>query len=217
MKTRSLTNTLMTLAGVAFAGLAYCTPANAQNLVPNPGFESGNTGWGLFVPKESQGKVQPLQLTQTDVHGGTSALAVTVTDGARVGIGTKPINVKPGEKYRFTAWVKFGDNAQYKPGSPAVYFRATLLEAPDKDIADPLKHIQIGLAGTVARSPYTAKLSPTELPKGWTKLEGVFEVPPTVNIIGPSLFLEGTSGTVYFDDISIELVPASTPLSRIVQ
>lgn len=216
MKTRSFTTTLMAaLAGAAF--LAFSAAANAQNLAPNPGFESGLSGWGLFVPKESQGKAQPLQVTTTEVHSGTAALAVNVTDGARVGIGTKAINVKPGEKYRFAAWVKFGDNVQYKPGTPGVYFRATLMEAPDKDIADPLKHMQIGLAGTMARSPHTGKLALTELPKQWTKLEGVIEVPAEVNIIGPSLFLEGISGTVYFDDIVIELVPAGTPLSRIVQ
>ena len=216
MKTRSLTTTLMAvLAGAAF--LAFSAAANAQNLAPNPGFESGLSGWNLFVPKESQGKAQPLQITATDVHSGTGALAVTVADGARVGIGTKAINVKPGEKYRFAAWVKFGDNVQIKPGTPGVYFRATLLEAQDKDISDPLKHMQIGLSGKMARSPFTGKLAPTELPKQWTKLEGVIEVPAGVNIIGPSLFLEGISGTVSFDDIVIELVPPATPLSPIVQ
>ena len=69
----------------------------------------------------------------------------------------------------------------------------------------------------MARSPHTGKLALTELPKQWTKLEGVIEVPAGVNIIGPSLFLEGISGTVYFDAVTIELVPAGTPLSRIVQ
>lgn len=220
MKKRSLTHISVSLAGLAFASLAYCPAAHAQNLIPNPGFESGTAGWGLLVPKESEGKAQPLQLSQTEVHSGTAAVAINVTGGARVGIGTKTIQVKQGDRYRLTAWVKFGDNVQFKPGTPGAYFRATLLQGEGKDIKDiddPQKHMQIGLQGTMARSTQIIKLAVNELPKEWTKLEGVIEIPATTTYITPNFFVEGVTGTVFIDDLGMELVPASTPLSRAAQ
>ncbi len=213
MNTRSLS----LLAGLAVAGLAYCPSAKAENLIPNPSFESGAAGWVLFIPKDAEGKVQPLQIVQTDVHSGTAAAAITVADGARTGITSKPVNVKPGEKYRISAWVKFTDNVQFKAGSVGAFLRATLMETPGKDIADPAGHMHIGLKGTVARNPDVGKLGVSELPKQWTKLEAVIEIPAGTGVLLPTVFVMGVTGTVLIDDVNLELVPAATPLSSFVQ
>jgi len=205
------------LTSLSIASLAYCPSAIAQNLIPNPSFESGTTGWGQFIPTDADGKVQPIQLVYSDVHSGTTAAEINVAGGARTAIIVDNINVKPGQKYRFIAWVKFTDNAQLKAGMPGAYLRVTLLEARGKDIADPLGAFYIDLQGKVARKSTIGKLAITELPRHWTKLEGVIEIPEGTNLTVPSIFLQGVTGTVIIDDVSFEMVPDNTSLSSIIE
>ncbi|GIG61259.1 chitinase [Longispora fulva] len=76
--------------------LAVSTPAQAANLVANPGFETGNlSGWSC-----SNGSV-----VSSPVHGGGKALAGGVT-ASDTGQCTQTVNVAPNTAYTLSAWVK---------------------------------------------------------------------------------------------------------------
>lgn len=207
MTLRSFVGALLSLAALGHAA--------ADNLVSNPGFESGTAGWDLFVPADSKDKVQPLAVVGDNPHSG-SACAVGSADGfARYGICTPKtgIPVAPGDRYRIQAWVRFGSDSATKDGWPQAYVRATLMKGPDQGSTDPLGHIHVGLNGETSRNATLWKLSPREQSKEWRKIEGVIEIPPDTALIIPVLFVQGVNGKVYWDDVSMEKVPSDTPLT----
>ena len=51
------------------------------------------------------------------------------------------------------------------------------------------------------------------LPKAWTQIKAVIEIPSGVDSILPALFSWWTKGALYADDFSIEKVDASTPVT----
>jgi Carbohydrate binding domain len=188
--------------------------AQAENAVQNPGFESDKEGWKLFVAPGSEGSEAVFDVATDNPHAGSSAAKLSAVSAIRYGIYPMDmVSVEPGEHYRVTAWVRFGDDAELKSEAPAAYLRATLFESPKVDISDPRGHMHIGLSGAMARNDEVDKLKVTELPKGWTKIEGVIEIPPSVTLMGLTLFDQGVSGSIYWDDVAIEKVDASTPLA----
>jgi len=198
---------------VVLANLALGLTANAGNVVSNPGFEDGKEKWGLFVPKDGEGMIDGFQISNEAPHSGVSSALMKLTGPGRCALNANLIPVQPGERYRLTAWVKFSGNSVLTQGMPGAFIRATLMESAGKDIADPRRHMHIGLSGKMARVDNVAKLAVSELPKQWTKIEGVIEIPAGTTIMGPALFVQGVTGDVSWDDVSVEAVPANTPLS----
>lgn len=200
------------------ATLSAVTVVRADNLVLNPGFESGKQEWVLFVPSEFQGTALEWDMVEESPHDGAVSMSMTSGEPARWALGSmKRIPVAPGEKYRLSAWVRFGKGSELVGSAPAAYIRLVLQNAESQDISDPLLHIHIGLNGDVARSNALAKLHPTELPgEGWHKIEGIVAIPQETATVRINLFVEGVKGTVYWDDVSLELVPPETELSPVL-
>ncbi|WP_436501943.1 chitinase [Actinokineospora sp. HUAS TT18] len=75
--------------------VAFTGPASAANLITNPGFESGLSGWSCTGAAVAGG----------DTHSGTSALVGTPSgqDNARC---SQTISVIPNTRYTLSAWVK---------------------------------------------------------------------------------------------------------------
>jgi hypothetical protein len=211
-----MSNSPLLLIGLA---LVLGTPAAlADNAIENPGFEAGKEKWGPFIPSESQGIQLKWDVSATEPHGGTMAAEMASGEAARwVLTPSERIPVNPGEKYRVTAWVRFGEGAQLVGNAPAAYVRLVLSDAAKQDIPDPMLHLHLGLAGDVVRSTAIARINVPDLPTGWQKIEGVIEVPPDVALIGLNLVVHGVVGTTYWDDVSFELVPAETPLSPVLE
>ncbi|NUP04334.1 MAG: chitinase, partial [Nonomuraea sp.] len=90
------------LAATALAALAlttlHATPAAAANILPNPGFEDGLTGWTCTAASGAAAVTSP-------VHGGTKALRATPagSDTARC---QRQIKVQPSSSYTLSAWVQ---------------------------------------------------------------------------------------------------------------
>lgn len=190
----------------------------AANLVENADFEAGEEGWSLMVPPESDGLVDPLNYS-TDIHHEGSTSAATTSNGpARYALcPKKAIEVKPGQRYRLTAWVYFADDALLERAAPGAYIRGTVLNESKSDVKTPPEHLHIGLKGDVVNSgAFINELNITELPKGWQKIEGVIEIPEGVSFLAPHLFVHGAVGTVYWDDVKVEKVPSTIPLSRVI-
>ncbi|WP_064741797.1 carbohydrate binding domain-containing protein [Hamadaea tsunoensis] len=81
-------------AGVIAAG-AVATPAAAANVVANPGFESGLSGWSCSLGTA----------VSSPVHSGAKALqgAASASDNAQC---TQTVTVVPSSSYTLTAWVQ---------------------------------------------------------------------------------------------------------------
>lgn len=206
----------------------------AGNLIQNPGFESGTDKWNILIPWRSIELAEPLKVSEEreNVHDGRKSAQITTRGSVRVGIATKDlIPVRPGDRYRFSAWVKFGKDAKLEGNAPAIYLRASLADAQKKDIAiedkawaaknpnlapgEGLKlHLHIGPNGKVAKQQAIGQLSVSSLPKKWEKIEGVIEIPEGVAYVVPTLMIDAVTGDAYYDDVTFEKVPKSTALSR---
>ncbi|RSM94252.1 carbohydrate-binding protein [Nonomuraea sp. WAC 01424] len=88
------------LAATALAALGltalHATPAAAANILTNPGFESGLSGW--TCPAGAQAVTTP-------AHSGTQALQAT-PQGSDLARCQQTITVKPSTAYQLSAWVQ---------------------------------------------------------------------------------------------------------------
>ncbi|WP_277014430.1 T9SS type A sorting domain-containing protein [Flavobacterium lindanitolerans] len=96
---------------------AIALSANAQNLVPNGGFETWTVAttpdsWTITVP--TNGGSATRETTAANVHGGTSSLKVVAPAGTgNVRVGVTDFAVVAGHSYTLTYWYKDGsDNAK---------------------------------------------------------------------------------------------------------
>jgi hypothetical protein len=206
------------LTAVGALSLAGIFSAQAGNLIENPGFESGvDDKWWLLVPEQSIELAEPLKVSEEkeNVHEGRKSVEIITRGMVRVGVCTKKVYpVRPGDRYRFTAWVKFGKDAKIEGKVPAAYLRFTLFGEDKKDIPAEELHMHIGLNGKMARQKAVGSLWVAGLPRGWQKIEGVVEIPEGVAYVGPVLMIDGVVGTCYYDDADFEKVSSTTPLSR---
>jgi len=210
---------ILNLGTLFVASLVLSSPLlRAENLIANPGFEFGEEKWALFIPPEHVGVPVELTIVSDESQSGAASVSVHAGEPIRFAIGAKKsLSVARGERYRIRAWIKFSKDAEITGEGPVAYVRAKLAESSNLDIADALGHIHIGLTGDVARNPSVQKLAVPELPTGWRKIEAVIEIPDTAVLMGINLFLDGVTGTVFWDDISVELVSPRTPLSRMIE
>jgi phosphatidylinositol-3-phosphatase len=106
--THSYTVTAHDAAGNVSAAsipVSVTTPPLQTNLLANPGFESGTTGWVTYGPNTSLAGV-------TDAHSGAKALAVSTSNinytsaGASDGSTPTVSSASAGAAYTATCWVK---------------------------------------------------------------------------------------------------------------
>ena len=184
-----------------------------QELVENGGFEDGVAGWTLFVPDESQDKNCRFDVSNDSPHSGTTCLRLQSDDVARFSVGAVAgFPVQPGEHYRVTAWVRADSAARVRPKAPGFVIRLNLRQG-NTDAAG--GHLFIELGNVVSRD--TPAESSSALPKGWTKVEAVVEIPTGVDTVFPSFFSWWVAGTLFVDDFSIEKVDASTAVTPLSQ
>ncbi|MEU6784358.1 glycosyl hydrolase family 18 protein [Nonomuraea angiospora] len=92
----------MNLRGPVALALAlvalHATPAYAANILANPGFESGLSGWTC-------GATSGAQAVSSPVHGGARALQAT-PQGSDYARCQQTVTVKPNTAYQLSAWVQ---------------------------------------------------------------------------------------------------------------
>jgi hypothetical protein len=76
----------------------HASPAAAANILVNPGFESGLTGWTCSSSAAAQAVTSP-------VHGGTRALRAT-PQGSDTARCQQTVTVQPNTTYQLSAWVQ---------------------------------------------------------------------------------------------------------------
>ena len=225
-----MTHLVLTFRSLVFSGslivaffFAFIREIHAENALLNPGFETDKAEWNLFVAPESVDKNCKFRIAGAHPHSGRNCAEVVSEDFARLGIiPSRSIFVTAGERYRVSAWIRADAGAEIKPGSPGVLIRLTLRHGKEDAAGKPA--IFIGLNGNVAilslKTPVALPGLATELPSDWTKLEAVVEIPAIndgVDSLVLGVFGQYTKGTFYIDDVSLEKVSESTPLSPVVE
>jgi len=182
-----------------------------DNLIPNGDFESGATGWGLFIPAESQAKGCQFTVVQDNPHAGMSCAKLQSNDFARYALGSHPFPVTAGDHYRVTAWVRADPQTQVSKGQGGFVLRLTLHRSSGVGA----NNFNLVLGDKISLSNNPPPSAP--LPTTWTEVEAVVEIPANVDSLGCDVFVHYAKGPVYLDDISIVKVDASvaaTPLTH---
>jgi len=181
----------------------------AQELADNGGFESGTTGWAIYIPEESTDKNCTFTTVTDNPHSGAACAELNSSGPARFCIGHEPIPLTPGAHVRISAWYRAGPQAQFAKRTPGFSIRLTFR----KDKANvPNAHIQISAEGVA--SPGNPVVLTKPMPTEWTQVSVVIEVPPNVDSASADLF-SYANGPLYLDDFSARKVAPTetvTPL-----
>ncbi|WP_269537335.1 carbohydrate binding domain-containing protein [Cerasicoccus fimbriatus] len=211
---------LLSLFNVAVAASAFAVmTCQAENLLYNGDFEESESNWSLFAPGDASVSGCGWSITLEDPHGGTSAAVLTSPEAVRYGIVNyvKDQVFMPGQRYRVTAWVKAGEDFQPSVSSPGFLLRVTMFatEVGWDNATDGI--LYLGANDKVMRGKDISVFDGQVMPTEWTKLEAVFEASPDTAKMNVSLFVWEASGSFYVDDVSLELVDDSTPLTASIE
>ncbi len=204
---------LLKLTCILFLGCTAIQKLVADPLVPNGGFESGTTGWGMWTPDESSDKGCRFDVVSDAPHSGTHCARLQSDAFARFCIGSAMVPVHPGEHYSVSVWVRAAPGAQARKDQAGFAVRLFLRQGNGDAEGG---HLFIGLGNRVVRTAPPDPASP-KLPTKWTQVKAVIEIPPGVDGMGPSLFSWWTKGALFADDFTIEKVDPSTPVTPLWQ
>jgi glucuronoarabinoxylan endo-1,4-beta-xylanase len=169
-------------SGLALAVFLQGGTATGQNLVANPGFETGNTsGWyGFGSPTISSETAQ--------VHSGSYAALVTNRTATYMGIAQSFQGVmQAGQIYNISAWLQ-------------------LVSGTNQTMQLTMQQVDGGGTG------YTLIAAGSVSTNGWTQLSGQFTFSQSGSLTSLVLYAEvpsSTNAAYYIDDISV-LAPAAT-------
>ena len=183
--------------------LAISFTARAENLIPNPGFEAGMSRWkSPYIPADSQEKGCVFTLSETDTHSGQFCAAMEAAEpGARMAItpANMPLAVQLGS-YHVTVWVRAGENFRADPSQTGMLIRLAYFSGANKT---PLKFQSIDWKGHVLDGVNPSGWATAPVPKAWTEINAVIDVPNGAERLAMDLFLWRATGKLYFDDVSI--------------
>jgi len=183
-----------------------------KNLLENPGLEDGPEGWGLGPPAAAK-QGAALSVSSDAAHSGTNGLVISCPETIRYAVtvrsneeGGKP---SPGERFRVSAWVCAGKDFVQDPKTPGFYIRVTLHGGPGGTVAG--GNLHFGLENHAARGKLWKVF--TEVPTVWTQVSATFEVPEETTSMNLDFFSHSGSGSLFLDDVSLEKVPVTAPLT----
>jgi glucuronoarabinoxylan endo-1,4-beta-xylanase len=163
---------------ISFALLAiFNVPGQAQNLVTNPGFETGNTtGWFAFGSPT-------ISAETSQVHSGTYAAQVSNRTQTYMGIAQSltGAGLQSGQTYNVSAWVMLVSG-----GSQTMHLTMQKTDGSGTSYAQMA-------AGSVSSS-------------GWTQLTGTYTYNPSGTVSTLNWYAEVTSSSnasYYIDDVSL--------------
>ncbi|WP_309383119.1 carbohydrate binding domain-containing protein [Cerasicoccus frondis] len=195
--------------------LLWGMTCRAENLLYNGDFEDGEVSWSLFAPGDASVSGCDWSITLEESHNGTSSAALISPEPVRYGIVNyvKDHVFMPGQRYRVTAWVKAGEDFQPNYDKPGFLLRVTMFSTVDGWDNATNGILYLGVNDRLMRGKDISVFDGQVMPTEWTKLEAVFEASPETAKMNVSLFVWDASGSFYVDDVSLELVDESTPLS----
>lgn len=212
------------LVATAFlAPIMALAAAPGVNLITNPGFELGDSNWTSFVPAESKEKNCTFSVSTVNPRSGKACGELKSADYARFSAGPRAVESGPilaGERCRLTFWVR-ADTATLTRSVPGFLVRMILWSEDGKQLPDD-EALYVGVNGVVTLQSMSRRMDLSgysdPLPTQWTKVEAVFDVPEMLNLgsckLGrPEFFAHYTLGSIFIDDISLERVGKTVPLT----
>jgi xylan 1,4-beta-xylosidase len=165
--------------------VSLCLANYAQNLVVNPGFENGLTGW---ITNTDAPLYVTIQADSTVVHMGNSSLRIQVNNDSAGGFGlvTEYFFLQPGGHYLLSWFIKTDSIAN---GSAFPY---TIL------LVDGARYY--GEAGYAV----------DETNNGWQQYNYRFYTPQNADTVQLLLALGASNGKAWFDDISLTALTDTT-------
>ena len=168
---------------MTFFGLVFAT----ANMVLNPGFEN-LSGTGEAADWKEPGKTY--SYVKGEGRNGSNALKFSVKKKDAYSFPTQDVNVEPGKRYRFSAWVRTKDVNGKGAGAT---ISVGCVAADGKWLGSGSAH---GVRGTV---------------DNWQRISFVVDVPTNAVKCEIAPYLSrGRHGTAWFDDISC--VPEERPV-----
>ncbi|MDE3091028.1 MAG: carbohydrate binding domain-containing protein, partial [Chloroflexota bacterium] len=173
------------------ASLLLAAPT-ATNLLTNPGFESGKTGWS-----ESQKSNFTFSITTTIVHSGTNAAALISNGSTSTKFISQTITtIVPGSSYSFSGYGYIADANVQK-----IYLRLAWYSTPDclntPQITSTVDSNVITTIGSYQLLTANAKTAPSNALCARIRAS-----------LDP---VSSTTATAYFDDLSFTLDSTPTP------
>lgn len=191
---------LHVLAGLLFSGVVVLATQD-QSILLNGGFEEGDFGWDAFGQREGAETSTSFSVVDDRPRSGTGTARLWSDAIARHGFEASRFPVEAGEKYRISAWVRADDSTKLDRGAPGPVVRLTLLGSDGRSDA-PGGHYFLGLNRWTGRNQVPPAII-GELPKEWTQMEAVVEIPPDTGYVVPHFFSWNAKGALFFDDITI--------------
>ena len=168
-------------SAILFGSVMWVVTATAQNLLRNPGFESGTAGWGRYGPSEIE--------TTNFSHSGEFAARVWNRSAKHCGINVRVRSIMvPGATYRCSGWARLENGV----GQPV---KMTIRQVDDENGGRPRFH---NLTTNTATSD------------GWVELSATFTLEVVGTLSDLHLYFEGPKAGVNFlvDDVSVAHVSA---------
>ena len=191
------------LAGIA-ALLLTCATDAADNLVPNPGFETpsksrpGRPAHWSFENHYS-GVTDKMKLTSS-AHAGKGAVVID-KKSRYVGLKSAAFRIEPGKRYRVSTWVRIDTPKNF----PAPHPEQSRFKGFHGDFT--LKTFSAKGAADVIGQRNTTRLFLRYGPAGWRRYEHVFTTWPDAAYAVLYLRFNCESYAFYVDDVAVELAP----------
>jgi len=178
--------------------------AAAQELLSNPGFEAEERGRpgapaGWSFESFYNGDVAKMEWTREGREGGR-AVRIPAGSGC-AGLKSAPFFVKPGQRYRVAAWIKFEPGPGARPFHPersrfdAFHADASLQTFSPKGAADVTgQRVQTRMFGAMTEP-------------GWRLCERVFTTPPSAAAAVLYLRFTAYNDGFWIDDVSVAPAP----------
>jgi len=163
-------------SSIALVGMML-NAAQAQNLVTNPGFESGTNDWFSFGPATV--------VASSGGHSGAACAGIALPTGSSPGIGQRmPPELQPGQTYTWSAWLRV---------SPTV--------------PPPARSVRLNLYYSQSSTNYVMPVATSILTTTWTQVSAAFEFNVSGAIsnvaIGFDGYLASPAFSFFVDDVSL--------------
>jgi lysophospholipase L1-like esterase len=189
---------------------AMRVPAQSEQRLANGSFEELLiTGlpaeWDMYCPppadyetaKLTRGSFAVFASDTRAVRPGAGARSIRLSSAVpvRCSLIQRSIPARAGEKWRLSLWMKADSLAPLRPKEGGANARLSFLSSTSRET-------------TVRLGPLSRLLGADAATFDWRKFEAQGEVPDGADILQIELFLHRSSGTVWFDDLSLTLESA---------
>jgi len=175
--------------------LTQANNSAALNLLPNPGFESGDSGWSPFSARGVEMNV----VSQT-AHSGSSALEIrSQKENGRGAVISDPIPVTPGGRYRVSGHFQIEFGYVDESGNPT-FWQDSLYDG--KRMVSGLYLQWLGAEGTPLTETPQLAVALHWNAQTWHKISRELSAPPEATAVRLIAGARPVSGAIWIDDLA---------------